>query len=523
MNQAEAGADSRPFDPETLGQWKCVPEPYRAYWQLRAAVSDLEAAAHPQTQARELCGKIQSWLDTCEAPNHVRRAMEYLRVETAFVARDLDRIDQALRAMATGLCQDETVPHHHALLEMAEVSGRMQSDYPQQFRATWEPLVQQMVAHMGADIVECLDRVIPAIQANRRLSYGEILFETIRRQRWAGSPAVDRVLARYETTTLAVRTEPFDLSTACAGVRQYLAQSEIGPLRGALSMQDVRVILEQGLTLPEQDGDRGQKDALVDGVLDLLHLLVGDGPFCGDPVTLTDSVRRFSHTYLVVCKNTEPIQPVLATFLALSFCDTSTPDDHEVLRAQYHSLAADLESQVNALLARYELTALVGPNDVTQTFAEQEAVFHSYVDDPLWPTFRFPWTANERTRLAAKLKLRLEQIEPVLDEMFDNVRYGGIDDRLKRRTVYEIERVAEQLMVEAAFQRRPAYPGISTQHRGRHGFTAVIQGPFYQQRPKERFQAMKYFHLGHRLEEAVRAERDLARPPRQATDQDITR
>jgi hypothetical protein len=27
---------------------------------------------------------------------------------------------------------------------------------------------------------------------------------------------------------------------------------------------------------------------------------------------------------------------------------------------------------------------------------------------------------------------------------------------------------------------------------------------------------MKYFHLGHRLEEVVRAERDMAKPPAQA-------
>jgi len=162
------------------------------------------------------------------------------------------------------------------------------------------------------------------------------------------------------------------------------------------------------------------------------------------------------------------------------------------------------------------LTALVGPNDVAQTFAEQEAVFHGYVDDPLWPTFKFPWTSNERTRLAAKLKLRLEKIEPLLDEMSDKVKYGGVDERLKHRTVQEIARVVEHLMVEGAFQRRPAYPGISTQHRGRHGFTAVIAGPFYEERPKEKFRVMKYFHLGHRLEEVVRAERDMARPPQRA-------
>ncbi len=521
MNQGEDGVDARPFDPETLGQWKSVPQPYRDYWQLRAATSDLEAAAHPETQARVLCDRIESWLHTCEAPSHVRRAMEYLWVESAFTTHDLDRIDQALCAMATGLCHDDTLNPRHVFLEMAEVSGKMQSEYPQQFRAIWEPLLQQMVEQTGDGIVESLDRLIPAIQANRRFSYGEILFETIRRQPWAQSPTVERLLARYEATRLATQTEPFDQTAASAAVKQYLAQSEIGPLCGGLSMQDVRTILEQGLSLPDDDAT-DNKVALVDEVLDLLHPFIGGGPFHGDPPRLTDSVRRFSQTYYVVCKNAEPIQSALATFLALSFCDTSAPEEHQVLRAQYHSLAADLESQVNALLTRYKLTALVGPNDVAQTFAEQEAVFHSYVDDPLWPTFKFPWTANERTRLAAKLKLRLAQAEPLLDEMSDKVRYGGVDDRLKQRTLQELAWVFQHLMVEAAFQRRPPYPGITTQHRGRHGFSAVIQAPFYQQRPKERFRAMKYFHLGHRLEHLVRAERDVARVDQQRDEEPDT-
>jgi hypothetical protein len=31
------------------------------------------------------------------------------------------------------------------------------------------------------------------------------------------------------------------------------------------------------------------------------------------------------------------------------------------------------------------------------------------------------------------------------------------------------------------------------------------------ERPKEKFKAMKYFHLGHRLEDIVKRERELAR------------
>lgn len=512
MDHTEDGVDGCPFDVETLGQWKCVPEPYRAYWRLRAAASEVHAAAHRQIQGHVLCDRIESYLKTHQAPNHVRRAMEYLWVEMAFITRDLDRIDQALRAMATGLCQDDTISPSHALLEMAEVSGRMESDYPRQFRTMWEPLVEQMVVHFGDNMVECLDRLIPSIQANRRFSYGQILLESIRRQSWAESAAVEGLLAKYEATRLAVRTEPFDLSTACPGVKQYLAQLEIGPRRGTLSMQDVRVVLEQGLKLPEQDGDTDEKVALVDGVLELLHLIVGDGPFYADQVKLADSVRRFSQTYFVVCKNKEPIQPALATFLALSFCDTSTADDHEKLCEQVRAIGTQFERRLNASIADWKLSSLVTPED-TRRIVHQYCVeeFRRYVDDPLCPTFKFPLTANETARLSNRVLPRIAQLEPVFEEMSLKVKYGGVSAQLKEEAIKPIAHAVQGLLPATAFLRRPSYPGIVYQYRGRRGFTAVIDRPLYQadKRPREIFKAMKYFHMGHRLDEVVLREREL--------------
>ncbi len=57
---------------------------------------------------------------------------------------------------------------------------------------------------------------------------------------------------------------------------------------------------------------------------------------------------------------------------------------------------------------------------------------------------------------------------------------------------------------------------VRKNHPGGAGFTliellAVIKGPLYRdgERPKEKFKAMKYFHMGHRLEEVVKREREL--------------
>jgi len=158
------------------------------------------------------------------------------------------------------------------------------------------------------------------------------------------------------------------------------------------------------------------------------------------------------------------------------------------------------------------LSDLVGSEDVQGVFDRYERIFLYYVDDPLWPAFKFPWTTNEQARLASRMKLRLLQLTPFLEDVAAKVKYGGSSPELKKGTLLEISRAVEPLLPEAAFLRKPAYPGVACRYQAKYGFTSVIQGPLYQQghRPRERLSAMKYFHLGHRLEDVVRREGELA-------------
>jgi hypothetical protein len=141
-----------------------------------------------------------------------------------------------------------------------------------------------------------------------------------------------------------------------------------------------------------------------------------------------------------------------------------------------------------------------------------ERIFRRYIDNHLWPAFKFALTDNEQTRLRSKLKLRFMQLEPLFDEMSLKVKYGGTSEELKDKTIYRISLAAQQLLPQCAFLRRPGYPGVSCRYRGKYGFAAVIKGPLYieGERPKEKFKAMKYFHLGHRLEDIVKRERELS-------------
>lgn len=188
-----------------------------------------------------------------------------------------------------------------------------------------------------------------------------------------------------------------------------------------------------------------------------------------------------------------------------------------MLCSQFGAICAELAVQVNEKLAVQELSSLISFEDVNAVFAVYDRIFRKYVDDPLWPTFKFPFTANEQARLTSTLTLRLADLQSVFSEMSLKVKYGGVSAALKDATVRHIHLIVQELLPEAAFLRRPSYPGVSCRFRNQFGFTAIISRPLYSEgnRPREVFRAMKYFHLGHRLEDIVERERELARKARE--------
>ncbi len=222
-------------------------------------------------------------------------------------------------------------------------------------------------------------------------------------------------------------------------------------------------------------------------------------------------MERFSTRFREVFGPAESIEPVLATFLGLSFCDLSTAQDHDVLLGQLARRSDDLQSQVNAALSERESSSLMTPQDVADVFRRQEQSFAEYVNDPLWPTHRYPLTPGEESVLTGKMTLFLLRQKPLFDDVAQKFKYGGPSEELKSALIRAVSNVARQFVAETGGIRRPAYPGVSCQYQGREGFAVRIEGPFYEEgkRPKERFKAMKYFHLGRRLEDVVLREREL--------------
>ncbi len=509
-----------PFDRATLGRWELIPDAYRAYWSFDQKCSELGALGDQHAAACRLCENIRSYLDGNTLPNRVGHGMSRLRFKAALVTREADLVWAAAREAVEDLCADDSVDQYQCLLELGSMSGKIDKQYPEGARAHLRPLVAQIVTRAGADIDRDLDRLMAAINRNSWFTYGELVLDEIRRQDLALSEAVDRLATRFNASRAAKMRVTFDPCEAIPSVRKYLARIDADPPPGTIDMKGVHDILEQGLAKRYSEGQVTAKEAVIQSVLRSLHMIVGDGPFCGDPNRLAESISRFSYLYLAVDKASEPIDTSLATLLALSFCDTSTPEDHERLYSQFREISSALQAQVETMLTERGLSKLVGVQDAEGVFIPCERVFRTYLDDPLWPAFKFPLTKAEQTRALNSLKLGVMELEPLFDEIALKFTYAGTSLASKEEILRGIALTAERTLSEAAFLRRPPYPGVSCQYRSQYGFTTVIRGPLYREndRPRDMFKAMKYFHLGHRLEEVVARERELAEAARQAAD-----
>ncbi len=109
-----------------------------------------------------------------------------------------------------------------------------------------------------------------------------------------------------------------------------------------------------------------------------------------------------------------------------------------MLFSQIRRLLEEFQSLTNSMLSERGLSELVAPSDVNRVFKRYETRFEEYIEDPLWPAFKFPLTANEQTTLTNKLKLRFTQLDLLFEEMSLKVKYGGSSPALKDKTVHGI-------------------------------------------------------------------------------------
>ena len=499
------------FDPETLGQWTLIGESYRAYWSYAQVLSRLPSSTDGQSASLDLYERIDAYLRRNTIPSDARRALNHLRFRVALETGMKSPISQSIQAVITGLCRNKSVSKYRCFLELAEYDGEIRHEDRQLADELLPPLAELVVDHAGKEAMANLERLAATLRRNKWLPFGEKLLQEIQQQGLVEEEAAARLAVKLRAMRLARERNSTDPVKVTSTVNQYLEQMDSDPRPGRIDMDDLRDILDRGLTKETVPGQAGAMYVSRERVIELIRRMVGDGPFSGDPEKLAKSVARFSSLYRVICQTKEPIEPPLAIFLALSFFDVSTQSDHEELMLQYRQTAALFRAQVDALLSERNLGTLVTSEEVKAIFHRHEKVYFSYVDDPLWPTLKYPFTNNEKTRLVNKLKLRFARLTEPLNDVAVNTKYGGENAAFKKKAHTAISFVVEEILAEAAFLRIPPYRGIASVHRGGYGLSIIIEEHVVKtDRPKETFKAMMYFHLGDHLLQITKREARIA-------------
>ncbi|MCL5279530.1 MAG: hypothetical protein M1376_06455, partial [Planctomycetes bacterium] len=324
VHEFEQDALRAVFDVESLGQWTLLREAYRAYWSFARDLETMSVSSDVRTSARDLHGRLDSYLDQNNVPAEVGRALDRLRFQAALMTADSNCVWQSAQAVVTGLCTDDTVPKERSLTELGSMSARIQERYPERMEEQLRPLVAEVVRHGGQDAAAGVERLMVDIMNNAWFTYGELLVSEMRRAGLMDQRDADSCSAKLHASRLArggIGPDPCD---ATPTVQRYLAQLDADPPRGTLDMNDIRRILNEGLAQRYTADQSEAKREVVENTIRSIRLIAGEGPFCADPEKLIPALDRLSANCLPVNNGAGSFESLLATFLGLSFCDTST-------------------------------------------------------------------------------------------------------------------------------------------------------------------------------------------------------
>ena len=492
--------DATLFDPNTLGDWSLIPEPYRDFWAFREALTQQAGVADGDPAHQGLYDRIDAYLNQNELPAHVCRAMNRLRFKAALATDNKNYIAQSVQAHIVGLCNNTSVPPYQCLLQLARCDGDVRKRSSEMADALLASLLAPVVERAGHDAARHLSRLLPTLHRNNWLTYGERLLGEINRQGLVPEETTADVASRIKEMRLLREKPAPDTDDLTATVQRYLAQLDRTPRQGAIDVNTLRRLLETACVTQPSQGTAGLEQAFAAGVIHLLKRLAGDGPFYGDRSALAESLASFVKRYREKQQGTKHLQTTLATLLALSFCDISTAQDHQLLISQVGKTTISFQSQVNAMLRERGLGDFIAPGDVESVCRHFVALFERHVRDPIVPMFKYPLSKNEASRLEHKLATSILELSGLLEETALKVKYGGGTDRLKKRTLHGIHYAVERILVNVAFQRIPRVNGISGAYSSRTGLTLVIADKvFGENRADDRvtFNELRYFHLGH--------------------------
>jgi hypothetical protein len=473
---------SNTFDLDTLGNWLAVPEPYRRYWTFLRRYTELKDKLDSPSEVKKLYSEVDSYLSN-QLPEDICSAFGKLRFNIALMTTSTDAISHSTCEYFSTLCERGDAPIIETIIELGRVAARIRKQWSdKQVNDLICPLLKKIARPSVFNNASLLKNMISEIKRQGWYWYARLLINIIQEQKCIDAKLLDVYSKDLEIWWLSKEVTSIDPNMLNSSVRDLMRRLGCPPLEGQLTIEDLRQILNERLEPGFYEQPDEKKNQFVENVLTSIRMISGDGPFNGDKARLNNSLVEFEQMQRSAHISLDCMHDLLTTFVALSFYDTSTKSDHEELISQLDQINETLFRETNQILGRYELLSLISRQDVEKIFARPYEDILYYVNDPLWPMFKYPLTENERTRVINKVRIRLRN-------------------------------VASQIPYEVVHIRLPQYPGVSCRQSVDVGLYVSINGHLYDNpdQAQEIFEKMKYFYLGHRLEEIVKRERELAR------------
>lgn len=502
------------FDPDTLGRWSAVPEPYRRYWAFLSRYTELGDRPDGPSQARKLYSEINSYLGD-HLPEDARSALNELRFKIALMTALPDAISQSTREYVSALCERDEASTGETIVELGSVAAKVRKQWSDKdTRDLVYPLLKGLIRPSIFANLSFLESMVSQVKGRGWYWYGQLLIDILQEQNCVDANILDNYLKDLGIWRLSKDITEADPNTLTPSMREFLTYLDSPPPEGQLTFEDLRHVLDEGLAgFGEQPND--EKKELIEKVLASIRMIAGDGPFQGDKDRLSKSLIEFERLQRSARVSLESMHALLTTFVALSFYDTSTEADHETLISQLHHASEILGREISEILERHQLSSLVSQQDVRKIFARPPEDIRRYVDDPLWPMFKYPMTENEQTRLINEIRTCLKRVERHAESVAQKLPDSADSQLVRRRLMRDVANIAGQIPYQAVCIRRPRYPGLSCEQSSTVGLHLDMKGHFYDSPDKARevFQTMKYFYLGHRIEPDVGGKVDKKRSP----------
>jgi hypothetical protein len=493
------------FDPNTLGMWSAVPKPYRAYFSFKRR--SVELRRKPSiAAAQRLHGDIVSCLEG-PLPDEVALALQKLCFQASLETASGEAMSSSARRYFDAYVRLAQEPVNRIIVELGRIAKGLRKkwsdDQTRDFvLSRLKPLVDPKVFGDTGFVKEAIFR---EIELRDWSWYGQLVLESIRETACLDAQLLTDLATTVESANFGanfIRGEPEEFTPS---MERFLQQFEKAPPAGQVTSDELMRVIEEAVNKSSRPHAADGARDFYRTVADHIRLWVGTGPFVADVGKLRRSISAFERRYASSRLTPQERAVALAAFVALSFYDTSTAQDHDLLKRQLIDVSSTLYAQVEKVLRACHCTDEAGTTRIRQIWDDRIARLPNLVDDPLWPMFKFPLSTGERARLVKCLNIDARNVERAA-RVFAACLQKGEDTSAAVRSI--------ETWIRYLAQRVPAVVIMLRLPRGQ---AAVINGPQdlplivlqlqSQESPDEASQAMrelKCFYLGHRTTEKMR-------------------